>query len=338
MKTKILIAAIMGALMLFSFLATADYSGDHPLTNYERGGTYGNLVYVTVEDGSKYTCLLSDGSNNMQQDLTIDIPEGATIKTARLYNYYKWSTSGPYSTATPGNPAEATLTFDGFQITGQNPSEDRDLIPNTIDYGNGMVQYWDTKGQEYETGSSYAKLYDFPCGTFAWDVTDLIDDSGTYTATITNADSSPEDGENFCTYGFGLLVVYDIVPDTPKPIHRQYWIMEGHDQLKGDGTYETPENAIASAYFIGGVPQYKNVKSATLTTVAVSADSPEKNNVSFNGVLIGNCNGLNNHAIAEDSFEVNYLLEKNGNIVNIHDRNDYMSAANAFLVVETEIL
>jgi hypothetical protein len=324
MKTKIMIAGIMGALMLLCTFAMADYSGDHPLTHYERGGTYGDLVYVTVEDGSTYKRMYAtEVPDSMSQNLKIEIPDDAEIITARLYNYVSWSTSGgPYDKNVSGDPAEATLEFNGETVTCQNP----DPITNPIDYSNGVVQYWDSKEQ--------GLTYDFPSGTFAWDVTHLIDGSDTYTAIITNADSTPNDDESFTTYGFGLLVVYDIEPEGPHPAKLHYWIMEGADQLSGTAL----EPATTSASFLAAVPNIKGVESATLKTVVVSCDkggsTPPGNMVSFNGAEIGPATAGDYWSIGVDDYNVGWLIQRTGNMAEIQDRGDYMVASNAFLVVE----
>lgn len=335
MKIRILIAGIMGALMLFSFLAAADYSGDQTLTQYERGMTYGDLVYVTVEDGSAYTTLdATDPTDIMTQVLDIgsEIPEGAEIITARLYNYVSWSTPDYRDFSNPGDPAEAKLTFNGVEVTCQNPKK----FSNTIDYKNGVTQYWDSKGQGYSS-----TMYDCPSGTIAWDVTDLVID-GENTAIIANADSTPtvrSDGvpESFTTYGFGLLVVYDLEPEDPNSNKAHYWILEGADMLKGDGHYETPEDATTSGFF-SGVPQYNNVESAELTTVVISCDKG-LNSVFFNGEDYGSLGIAPENAdkaIGVDTFVVDpvYELQKTGNLVEIQDSGDYMVASNAFLVVD----
>lgn len=334
MKKKIMIAAIMGALMLFSFLAAADYSGDQPLTYYDRGMTCGDLVYVTVEDGSAYTTLdAGDPTDTMTQILDIgdEIPDDAEIITARLYNYASWSTPDYRDWNNPGDPAEAKMTFNGVEVTCQNP----DTFTNTIDYGNGVVQYWDTKGQEY-----LSKMYDCPSGTIAWDVTDIVVD-GENTAIIVNADSTPtvrSDGvpESFTTYGFGLLVVYDIEPVNPNPDKVQYWILEGADMIKGDGNPETPEDATTSGFFTGNVPMFKKVDSAELTTVVVSCDKG-LNSVFFNDEDLGPLGVAPSNAdkaIGVDTFDVTWELLKSGNMVEIQDSGDYMVASNAFLVVD----
>ena len=322
-KVGIALAVLMVAAALAA-PAVADYSGDHPLTTYEHGMVNdGGMVYEAVTDGSGYTALYAIGSATYTQDITISIPKGKTVKTARLYNYYTWSTSGPYDRYVPGDPAEANLTFNGVLVTCQNP----DPITNTIDYGNGAIQYWDSKGQGYFPPGE--TKYDFPKGTFAWDVTDLVTGSDTYTATITNADSSPFTGEKFCTYGFGLLVVYENANSEEKP-DTEYWIAEGCDELMAR-TYETPESATTSATFD---KELKGAKKATLTTVLTTSDGglldPPENMVYFNGKEIGPSTAAGTKHIGVNDFDVK--LKKSSNIAEFQDRDDYEVVCNAFLL------
>ena len=322
-KVGIALAVLMVAAAL-AVPAIADYSGDHPLTTYEHGMVNdGSLVYEAVTDGSGYTALYAVDSATYTQDITISIPEGKTVKTARLYNYYTWSTSGPYDRYVPGDPAEANLTFNGVLVTCQNP----DPITNTIDYGNGAIQYWDSKGQGYFPPGK--TKYDFPKGTFAWDVTDLVTGSDTYTATITNADSSPFTGEKFVTYGFGLLVVYENANPEEKP-DTEYWIAEGCDELMAR-TYETPESATTSATFD---KELKGAKKATLTTVLTTSDGglldPPLNMVYFNGKEIGPSTAAGTYHIGVNDFDVK--LKKQQNIAEFQDRDDYEVVCNAFLL------
>ena len=336
MNTKQLLAGIVGALMLLCMSAVADYSADQPFTQYQRGMTYGDLVYVAAPPGgSAYVTLDSIALNTMSQDLVIDIPDGATIITARLYNYYTWSTSDYRDTGEPGDPAEANITFNGEKVTCKNPV----TFTNTIDYGNGVVQYWDTKGQGY-----WDSTYDYPSGTFAWDVTDIFVD-GLNNATITNADSSPTSSggdplgnEAFTTYGFGLLVVYDIEPVGPHPEKSHYWILEGADILYGNKWWEYPDDCIAGGFFGGGVPQFNkpdNTRSAELTTVVVSVNTENWASVSLNNNFLGYCSNVGDESIAVDTFDVCPIweLQKTGNFVEIQDSGDYSVPSNAFLVV-----
>ena len=321
-KIGIALAVLMVAAAL-ALPAIADYSGDHPLTIYEHGIVDGGLVYEAVTDGSGYTKLNAIDSATYSQNIAVNIPAGATVKLARLYNYYTWSKPDYGNYSFPGLPAEAEFTLNEASVICQNPSQAISEIPNPIYYENGVVvQYWDSKGQGYAS-----KMYDCPSGTFAWDVTDLVTRSGTYTATITNADSSPTSGEYFTTFGFGLLVVYE---DASSP-RIEYWIAEGCDYLMAK-TYETPEDATTSANFVGkGLTGERKV---TLTTVLTTSDKgtldPPQNMVYFNGEEIGPSTAGGSKHIGVNEFEVGKLKENN--IAEFQDRDDCEVVCNAFLV------
>ena len=318
-----LLSAIVVAMLVVPSIA--DYSGDHPLTIYEHGMVNdGGLIYEAVTDGSGYTTLNAMDPATYTQDITISIPDGKTVKTARLYSYYTWSKpdNGDYSS--PGLPAEAEFTFnDGDSVICQNPSENILEIPNTINYDNGVVQYWDSKGQGY-----LATTYDVPSGTFALDVTDQVTGSGTYTATITNADSSPTAGEYFVTFGFGLLVVYENANPEEK-LDTEYWIAEGCDYLMARD-FETPEDATTSAIF----DRELKGKKATLTTVLTASNGgllePPQNMVYFNGDEIGPSTAAGYKHIGVNDFDVK--LKKSFNIAEFQDRDDSEVVCNAFLL------
>ncbi len=350
------IVVVIAVLLAFSNSAVADYSGDKPLTTYEHGMVKnGGIVFGTVVDGSAYTALNATetcprcGMDILSQQITISIPAGATVEMARLYNYNTWSTSDNDNTSVRGVPAEAVLTFsDGTNtwtktcVHGFNDSQ-IDSVPNPIYYGDDAVQYWDSKGQGYTS-----KKYDYPSGTFALDVTDMVTGSGTFTATIENADSTPtgfrpghsypssNKRERFATYGFGLLVVYGYPTG---PVDVEYWIDEGRDLLYNSSYYGvTAEEATTYAPFNGVVNWGVGLKDATLTTVLTASDKgtnvPPENMVSFNGVEKGPSTAANDKAIAKDPFNVTSELEHADNFADFQDRGDYEGVCNAFLVVE----
>ena len=150
MNTKQIVlplVVVIAVLLAFSTPAAADYSGDHPLKFVRSGWVGGGVIFETVTDGSGYTKPTAINSTTYPQDIEVNIPEGATVKLARLYNYYSWSMPDGYSN--PWLPAEADFTFNGASATCQNPSQDISEISNPIRYGNGVVQYWDSKGQGY---------------------------------------------------------------------------------------------------------------------------------------------------------------------------------------------
>ncbi|MEA2032905.1 MAG: DUF3344 domain-containing protein [Euryarchaeota archaeon] len=335
-QLKLGIAAIVCIIAISAMAApaAADYSGDHPLTVYEHGAINGGLVYETVTDGSKYLKLYSPPPEVapkpvLSQDLTITIPDCAEVKTARLYNYYTWSDSG-YKYVL-GDPAEAILTIsDGVNTW---TTDVNNTVPNPE-----VAHYVDRKG----SGS-----WDYPSGTFAWDVTDYVTAGGTYTATIENAKDltysgtywDPYDpGEYFCTYGFGLLIVYEMDegPDV------EYWIGEGCDMLYASPYYgTTPEMATTQAAFANPAFELEDIASADLTAVVSASDKgswiPPKNIVLFNDVELDPSTAVSNRAIGVNSFDVLDLLSEEQNIAEIQDRGDYEAARNAFLVVESPV-
>ena len=327
--------AIVAVLLVFSSPVVADYSGDHPLTIYDHDTINGGLVYETVTDGSKYKCLYPQQGDSrhpfvfLYQDLTITLPEGATVKTARLYNYYTWS--GWQDSDTIGVPAQATLTVtdttSGVTWTrtcshSYIPAT-RDDCPNPIGFGD-VVHYWDTKGQDYSS-----KTWDFPSGTFAWDVTDLVTHSGTYTASIRDSRAQGRVGdERFCTFGFGLLVVYE----KPGSSGIEYGIAEGCDLLMARA-FETPADATTSATF-GGI---SGATDANLITVLDCSDggsgTPPENMIYFNSNEIGPSTAGGIEHIGLNYFDVTTVSGEN--VVEFQDRNDYEGVHNAFLVVES---
>ena len=349
-QLKLGIAAIVCiiAISAMAVPASANYAGDHPFIVYEHEEIEGGLVYETVTDGTGYTVLPckvypQDPDYGLTQPITISIPECAEVKMARLYNYYTWSTSDNDTTTVPGVPAEAELTFNGVTVTCQNPAP----ITNPIDYGNGVIQYWDSKGQEY-----VSKLYDYPSGTFAWNVTDLVTGSGTYIAKIENADSTPTGmrsgyaydpykyRERFVTYGFGLLVVYEL--DDGEGPEVEYWISEGCDLLYASPYYGvTPEMATTEAVFADPEFEFEedDIVSAELTTVVSASDKGKynKNMVYFNDVEVGASTADDKWSIGLNSFGVLDLLSEVQNVCKIQDRRDYETARNAFLVVESPV-
>jgi hypothetical protein len=305
---------------------------------------------------------------NLTQEITISIPAGATVKMARLYNYVTWSTPdyGSSAAKSPGMPAEADIWFNGVKKVCKHGEPDnltaRDELDNPIDYGNGVIQYWDTKGQGYKS-----MYYDVPSGTFAWDVTDLVTGSGTYTAKIQNNDTTPTDWskpkyseykywERFVTYGFGLLVVYE---EKKGPANVEYWIDEGCDLIY-NYSYLSAPIATTSAPFDGvvnwGDPAHEpwDRQRGDLTTVDVSADmgnttdwDMSENMIYFNGLTnadrLGPSTAVSDQAIGVDTF-VDVPLIHEGNIAYFQDRDipsvgksgkgDYQAVSNAFLVVE----
>jgi len=349
-----LVVVITAVLLAFSVPAEAKgiggYAGNDSLFHIWKHGTInGGLVFETVTDGSAYKKLQAMPEEeegplpNLTQEITISIPEGATVKLARLYNYYCWSTSDRDDPGNLGMPAEADIWFGKDAPTVKKICKhgladglaNRNSLANPIDHGNSVIHYWDTKSQNY-TGKTD---WDFPSGVFAWNVTDMVTGSGTYVAKIQNNDSTPTAGlpgkpwgvwERIVPFGFGLLVVYEH-PDSPEI---EYGIAEGCDYLMASG-WETFENATTSATF-GGVG---GATDAALTTVWTHTEggrlTPPQNMMYFNGVEIGPSTAVSDLAIGLNYFDV--TTKSDENVVKFQDRDDDSCVHNAFLVVEKPI-
>jgi hypothetical protein len=364
------IVVVIAVLLAFSSPAAANYSGDHPLTTYEQGLlTDGGLIFETVTDNTTYTKLYASSPNTMTQNIPITIPAGATVKTARLYNYYSWSKSDFGIKTMPGAPAEATISF-------TNPAPASNTLtkvcthglstyigaPNPINFTNGCIQYWDTKGQGYAAPGT--TKYDYPSGTFACDVTNIITGSGTYVATITNADSTATPLEYFTTWGFGLLVVYE---GCGQDI--EYWIDEGCDVLLNTsqwGVYEPI--ATTNATFPGMITDVGNVTTAELTIVTMAPDKgywsnwPASMNMNyFNGLATVDEIGPSviDTSITNSKFRARTIgsstlagmvqynvlpwLQPSSNTLHLQDRDlgtgrgDNTAVSNAFLVLKKPI-
>ena len=411
MNTIKKIAIALAVLMVLSLAApaAATYAGDKPLVTAPNANgplKDGGIVYETVTDGTGYMILpcpvyVTDTPRDLTQTITIAactpsvtsncIPSGATVKMARLYNYVSWSTADNDTGTKPWNntglPAEADMRFNGVNVTCQNPLSPlgpqctglnppvscRDALPNPIDYGNGVIQYWDTKGQGYaDPGMT---KWDYPSGTFAWDVTNMVNGSGTFTAEIRNNDSSPTGmrpgkayhatyyRERFVTYGFGLLVVYENL--SSPAVTGKYWIDEGCDLLYNTskyGVYEPP--ATTYAPFRGGVGWGNNPYMAGLTQVVVTSNkgnesnwSNSENMVCFNcptqtcpldcyslnpsDCCLGPSTAASSYAIGVNYDDVIDILKPSNNFVCFQDRDingdgkgDNEVVSNAFLLVD----
>ncbi|MEA1945021.1 MAG: DUF3344 domain-containing protein, partial [Euryarchaeota archaeon] len=226
-------------------------------------------------------------------DFDIELPEQATVEFARLYAYWTWS----YIEAN-GTYPDMRVSFAGEEINPDRTFTDRKGTPP----------------------------YDYPAGTYCYDVTDQIGSGGMYTAVVENAAS---DFKKFSMDGIGLLVVYN----DPDGGEIEYWIKEGCDIIYADEESNiTPEEATTELVFEGEIHP-DNAKSAILTTVVASGDKGE-NALSFNkkrydGVYAGDPY----RDLAIDERDVREHLIAQDNRVRIEDDGDHMAPSNAFLVV-----
>jgi hypothetical protein len=273
--------------------AGESYAGDNPLLTYRHGIITGDLIY-TIGD-SKYSGRLHPNAT-YTVDLPIELPEGATVKFARLYAYWTWS----YIEA-EGTYPDMQVTFGGTEI---NPDR----------------TFTDRKGES---------PYDYPAGTYCYNVTDQIESGEAYTAVVEN---TATDFKKFSMNGIGLLVLYN----DPNGDETRYWVKEGCDIIYA---YEelgiTAEEATTEFVFEGGVHQGDgaDVTRAILTTVVASGDKGENtltfNEETYRGVYAGNPYS----DLAIDERDVRAHLIASDNTVQIKDDGDFMAPSNAFLVI-----
>ena len=275
------------------------YVGDKPLTTYAHETITGNITY-TYGDSQYSGKLFTDDTYTVNHDITL--PAGATIKFARLYNYWTWSATG-----TTGKYPVMSLAFDGSPLSPD-------------------IQYDDRKGW----GSSY----DFPSGTWAYNVTSLVTGSGAHTTVVTNTDTDSD--AFFCMDGLGLLVVYEDLNGQVV----EYWINEGADiistQKPASGGL-TPEEATVTSLFQGSV-DLSNVDSAQLWTVVQSGgdlnDKLHFNNMNWTGVY--NSTPYSDLDIDEEQAVEDYLTTSDNTACISgapYPSGDVLTPSNAFLVI-----
>lgn len=300
--TKIILSICISLIILThvqasqTVLSVDGYLGDKPLTIFSHETITGNLTYSV--GSSDYSGKLYPG-NHYQVEHNISIPSGATVKFARLYAYWTWSVID-----SQGQYPNLNLIFDGDVLSP-------------------AATYDDRKG---------FGTYDFPSGTWAYNVTNYVTVSDDYTTVIKN---TGPDNSYFSMDGVGLLVVYT----EPNGDEIEYWIAEGCDLISSRSesgfTPEsrlTPEEATTQAIFSGTI-NTTNIKEATLTTVVQSGNDID-NMLLFN---LENWTGIYNgtpyaNLDVDERNVLDYLVDNN-NTARIRAVDDYMAPSNAFLVL-----
>jgi len=300
----------IGMLLLISFClisltvaAGADngYKGDKPLTTYRHDTTTGDL-YFSHGDSYYSGKLWNDDIDAYTVNHQVTLPSGASVEFARLYNYWTWSAS-----STTGQYPTMTLTFEG----------------NTISTD---AKYYDQKG--------WGEIYDYPAGTWAYDVTSHITGNGLYTTTVRNTDSDPD--SYVCMDGIGLLIVYS----DPAGQQIEYWINEGADMLSTMDTSGgvTAEEATTTSLFSGSVDLSSADNARLWTVVQSGGDDGNKlifNEADWTGVYdatpypdldIDEARDVTGHLVASDNIaKIQAAPESTG--------GDYLMPSNAFLVI-----
>ena len=273
------------------------YEADKPLSTFSHDTIKGGLTY-TVGD-SYYSGKLWTGDTYTVHN-PVSLPEGAVVKFARLYNYWTWSAKG-----STGRYPDMELSLDGVKL-----EPDR--------------EYSDRKGWG---------IYDYPTGTWSYDVTNHITKSGSFAAVVEN---TGPDGSFFCMNGVGLLVVY--IDEQGTDI--EYWVNEGCDVLNsgleddGTSTYTTADQTITE--MMTPTISQGPVKKATLWTIVQSGNWDANrlwvNDMNWSGI----CDGTPYPDLDIDMRVITEHLGVGKNTIRFQAVEDYAVPSGSFLVVEIE--
>jgi len=307
------------------------YMADEPLENVAHGMLNGHIIFTTGD--GVYTGLYSVGSTQTTH-YNINLPAGATTKLALLNVYYTWC-----------KPASGVdYACPEMEVSITTPGGTTYTLPLERAYN-------DTK-----CTCPYA-MWNYPFGTYVYNVTEYISANGTYTVTVKNVCTNCS---YFCVAAPGLFILYE---DTNAP-QIEYWLNEGADVLMGgrrsDGGYLAWWECMNNATFTAS-SQTEEVKSATLGVVAPwggSSWSPGMTNyLFFNGIKLGTgvyhgydnsydetMNGITMH-IGSTNAQVGvnvtdvtaYYMNGSDNVVGQADDGDNMMPAGAFLVVTYKV-
>ena len=311
------------------------YTADEPLQNYVHGTVKGGIIYTTGD--GVYTGM-GENKYGMYNNFNYNLQIPGTAKQARLYFYYCWAKV---------NQTIGTSTYKcpKIGVTLKTPSGDVHELSMDKSYN-------DHKGDQ----GSWRQ----PWGTYAYNITGYVSESGTYVVNFTNLNH--EQGEEgydadwagvYAPAAPAILVVYE---NATAP-EREYWINEGADVLIGgrriDGGFLALEECLNNATF-GGSIDLSKVKNATLGVVSPWGEAA--NNVLYfnneelgRGVYCGDsapCTqelsgismtiGKSGAQVGINATNVTNCLSASNNRVTQGDNTDMMMPVNAFLVVEYE--
>jgi hypothetical protein len=275
------------------------YVADKPLELYSHDAIQGDLFYTvgnSYYSGKVYPGEVYSVSHN------VNLPEGASVKFARLYVYWTWSAEG-----VEGRYPEMKLSFNGEELEPEK-------------------EYSDRKGWG---------IYNYPTGTWAYDVSAYVTGSGTFSTDIEN---TGPDASYVCFDGAGLLVVYA----DPNGKYIEYWVSEGADELNSqvdeNGNplyYATPDQTICE--LLRPALQLP-VLSATLWTITQSGNWENNtllvNEEKFQGVT----DGKPYPDLDIDIREIKDYLNSGENSILFQAVGDYAVPSGTFLVVERNSL
>jgi hypothetical protein len=227
---------------------TACYNGymaDHPLKNVAHGTLHGGLIFTTGD--GEYGGLYSNGAS-IDTNYEITLPEGATVKLARLNVYYTWCK--PEHTC-----PEMEVSIDGNILL--------------LDASYNDIKCW---------GS-----WIFAWGNYVYDITDYIQGSGTYTVTVKSVCTQCK---SFCIAAPSIVLVYEDknAPMVEYWINEGADVLIGG--RRGDGGYLSLEECKNTATFDGEHLDLE-VEKATLAVVSPWGDDKPDDVLYFNGEKMG---------------------------------------------------
>ena len=304
------------------------YTADQPLKNYVHDEIEGRIIYTTGD--GQYRGRFTDGTEyGTYYDVNYDLKILGNVKLARLYIYHTWS--------------KPDHTAPKIGVTLKTPSDDTYELSMEKSYN-------DIKG---DFGAWW-----YVWGTYAYDITEYVKETGTYVVTVTNLNDGSD--SDFATeYAFAAPAILVVYEDTTSP-KREYWINEGADILlggrRGDGGFLDLEECLNTATFDGEHLDLE-VEKATLAVVSAWGDSLEDDILYFNGEELGEgvycgyhdpCRsdeeiegismsiGASEAQVGIAAFDVTGDLEKRDNKVIQGDDGDNMMPVNAFLMITYE--
>ena len=275
------------------------YIADKPLETYIHDTVKGDLIYTvgnSYYSGKLYPGKIYTVTHN------VDLPEGATVKFARLYDYWTWSAEG---------------------VTGRYPEMKLSLNGNVL-----------TPEKEYSDRKGWG-IYDYPTGTWAYNVSAFVNSSGTFKTDIENTGPA---ASFVCIDGVGLLIVYT----NPDGKDVEYWINEGSDELNSQMDengkplyYATPNETICEMI----KPTLQSpVRSATLWTIAQSGNWMN-NTLLANGEKFPGINeGKPYPDLDVNVSDITDSLKPGENSILFQAVGDYVVPSGAFLVIEKDPL
>ncbi|NMX22135.1 hypothetical protein C5S30_06870, partial [ANME-1 cluster archaeon GoMg4] len=298
------------------------YMADEPLERYAHGKVNGGIIYTTGD--GQYRVIGSGAKKGAYKDLNYDLAVPGSTTLARLYIYYTWA----------------------------KPSYKAPKIGVTIETPSGEIHNLEM-GKSYNDIKGDFGAFNYAWGTYAYDITDYVNESGTYVVCITNLNKGDDSdfATEFALAAPAILVVYE---DTSEP-KREYWINEGADVLIGgrrsDGGFLSLEECRNSALFTGNI-DLNEVEKAVIGVVAPWGDSSEDNVLYFNNNELekgGYCGynspcsekisgismniGAGSAQVGIDTIDVTKYLKATQNTVIQGDDGDNMMPSNAFLVI-----